>query len=86
MLDELRDYRFYADDMMHPSQLAADYIFGRFMDWALADADRQLLSEAEKVHGMMQHRILNPGTPQAERFENQRDIALKSFQQKIRNL
>jgi len=86
LLDELRDYRFYADDMMHPSQLAADYIFGRFMDWVLADADRQLLSEAEKVYGMMQHRILNPGTPQAERFENKRDIALKSFQQKIRGL
>jgi hypothetical protein len=30
MMDELRDYRFYADDMLHPSQLAIDYIWKAF--------------------------------------------------------
>ena len=79
LMDELRDYRFYADDMMHPTQQAADYIFERFMDFALADSDRSLLAEAEKVHGMMEHRILNPGTPDASRFEAQRTKALESF-------
>ena len=79
LMDELRDYRFYADDMMHPTQQAADYIFERFMDFALADSDRSLLAEAEKVHGMMEHRILNPGTPDAARFEAQRTKALESF-------
>ena len=77
LMDELRDYRFYADDMMHPSALAADYIFERFMDFALADSDRQLLSEAEKVRSMMQHKILNPGTPQAAQFEARRNQALE---------
>ena len=85
MLDELRDYRFYADDMMHPSQMAADYIFGRFMDFILSDSDRPLLEEAEKVHGMMQHRILNPGSRQAERFEAQRQAALETLLSKIKN-
>ena len=84
MLDELRDYRFYADDMMHPTQQAADYIFERFMDYALADSERPLLQEAEKIHGMMQHRILNPGTPQADRFESQRRQALELFLSRIR--
>ena len=79
MMDELRDYRFYADDMMHPSQLAADYVFGRFMEYALADSDRPLLAEAEKVHGMMQHRILNSGTPEAVRFEVRRQAALEKL-------
>lgn len=79
LMDELRDYRFYADDMMHPSAQAADYIFERFMDFALADSDRQLLSEAEKVRSMMQHKILNPGTPQAAQFEARRNQALESF-------
>ena len=79
LLDELRDYRFYADDMMHPSAQAADYIFERFMDYALADSDRPMLAEAEKVRSMMQHKILNPGTPQAAKFEAQRNQALKSF-------
>ena len=84
LMDELRDYRFYADDMMHPSAQAADYIFDRFMDFALADEDRPLLTEAEKVRSMMQHKILNPGTPQAAKFLAQRDQALESLLSKIR--
>jgi hypothetical protein len=84
LLDELRDYRFFADDMMHPSAQAADYIFERFIDFALADSERPLLSEAEKVRGMMQHRILNPNTPQAAQFEAQRTQALESLLSKIR--
>lgn len=84
LLDELRDYRFYADDMMHPSVLAADYIFERFMDYALAESDRSLLTEAQKVQGMMQHRILNPGSPEAASFENRRQSALQSLLSKIR--
>ena len=83
LIDELRDYRFYADDMMHPSARAADYIFERFMDFALADSDRPLIVEAEKVRSMMQHKILNPGTPQAAQFEAQRTRALDSFLEKI---
>ena len=83
LIDELRDYRFYADDMMHPSAQAADYIFERFMDFALADSERPLLAEAEKVRGMMEHRILNPGTPEAARFEAQRVKALDSFLEKL---
>ena len=83
LMDELRDYRFYADDMMHPSAQAADYIFERFMDFALAVGERPLLAEAEKVRGMMEHRILNPGTPEAARFEAQRVKALDSFLEKL---
>lgn len=84
LMDELRDYRFYADDMMHPTQQAADYIFERFMDFALADSDRPLLKEADKVRGMMQHRIMNEGTAEAIRFERQRKEVLESFLSKIR--
>lgn len=84
LMDELRDYRFYADDMMHPSAQAADYIFERFMDFVLADSDRPLLAEAEKVRGMMHHRILNAGTAQAAKFEAQRNQALESLLSKIR--
>ena len=84
LLDELRDYRFYADDMMHPSAQAADYIFERFMDFALADSERPLLKEAEKVRCMMQHRILNQGSPEAIKFERQRKEVLDAFMAKIR--
>ncbi len=84
LMDELRDYRFYADDMMHPSAQAADYVFERFMDFALADSDRPLLCEAEKIRSMMQHRLLNPDTPQSRDFEAHRQALLASFMKKIR--
>ena len=45
MMDELRDYRFYAEDMCHPSQQAVDYIGERFLSWALASEDQQALQE-----------------------------------------
>ena len=84
LMDELRDYRFYADDMMHPSAQAADYIFERFMDFVLADADRPLLAEAEKIRSMIHHRLLNPETKQSKDFEARRQASLASFLAKIR--
>ncbi len=43
MMDELRDYRFYAEDMCHPSQQAVNYIRERFLAWALPAGEHQLL-------------------------------------------
>lgn len=45
MMDELRDYRFYAEDMCHPSQQATDYIRERFLEWALPSEQQQMLKE-----------------------------------------
>lgn len=45
MMDELRDYRFYAEDMCHPSQQAVNYIRERFLSWALPSSEQTLLEE-----------------------------------------
>ena len=45
MMDELRDYRFYAEDMCHPSQQAVDYIRERFLTWALPASEHTRLEE-----------------------------------------
>ena len=45
MMDELRDYRFYSEDMCHPTQQAVDYIRERFLSWALPSSEKQLLEE-----------------------------------------
>lgn len=45
MMDELRDYRFYAEDMCHPTQQAVDYIRERFLSWALPFSEKHLLEE-----------------------------------------
>lgn len=45
MMDELRDYRFYAEDMCHPSQQAVNYIGERFLAWALPESEQEMLKE-----------------------------------------
>ena len=45
VMDELRDYRFYAEDMCHPTQQAADYICERFLAWALPSDEQDTLKE-----------------------------------------
>lgn len=56
MMDELRDYRFYAEDMCHPSQQGVDYIRERFLDWALPSSERQALEENIRRFRHSQHR------------------------------
>ena len=45
VMDELRDYRFYAEDMCHPTQQTADYICERFLGWALPTYEHDTLKE-----------------------------------------
>ena len=56
VLDELRDYRFYAEDMVHPTGQAVEYIWERFKAFAFADKDIPAIDEAEKEYRKSQHR------------------------------
>jgi len=56
MMDELRDYRFYAEDMCHPSQQAVDYIRERFLSWALPADEHQRLEENIREFKRASHR------------------------------
>lgn len=59
MLDELRDYRFYADDMVHPSPLAVEYIWQQFSELYLSEKTRALFPRIEKLRKLTQHRPFN---------------------------
>lgn len=56
MMDELRDYRFYAEDMCHPSQQAVDYIRERFLSWTLPADEHQRLEENIRAFKRASHR------------------------------
>lgn len=55
MMDELRDYRFYAEDMCHPTLQAVNYIRERFLGWALPEKEHQTLEENIKIHKRLSH-------------------------------
>lgn len=59
MMDELRDYRFYSEDMCHPSEQAVNYIRDRFLQWALHEKERPQLEENIRNYRRSCHRPLN---------------------------
>ncbi len=58
MMDELRDYRFYADDMIHPSTQAVEYIWQRFQDTYFDNKTKDVVAKATKEWRQSQHRII----------------------------
>ena len=59
--DDLRDYRFYAEDMVHPSQQAVDYIWEKFVDFAMERSVRALLPKLRRLKAAMEHRVMHGG-------------------------
>ena len=60
VLDELRDYRFYAADMLHPSEVAVEYIWERFSEVCFPAETRSFMAEWEAVAKALSHRPLHP--------------------------
>lgn len=58
MMDELRDYRFYAEDMVHPSVQAVNYIWERFCDFALPMQELDILNKNRKAYLQSQHKTI----------------------------
>ena len=71
VMDELRDYRFYADDMLHISPVAVDYIFERFSKAAITGASRDISKSMLKINKAMSHRPVNPNTTEFKKFLEQ---------------
>lgn len=68
MNDDLRDYRFYADDLVHPSAQAVTYIREKFFAAALDDSTLALLPQVEKIVAAANHRITDAGAATARQF------------------
>ncbi len=81
LLDDLRDYRFYAADMIHPSEVAVDYIWQHFCDTYFSGETETLLQAISKIQTAAQHRPLHPDAPEYERFVRTQLAALERLQQ-----
>ena len=68
MMDELRDYRFYGEDMVHPSQTAINYIWKRFKEAWFSEASLLVLNEVENIQKGLAHRPFNPDSEAHLRF------------------
>jgi len=81
MMDELRDYRFYAEDMLHPTQVAIDYIWERFCKASISESVFPTMESVETIQKGLSHRAFNPNSESHFKFLNQLEskiIKLKS--------
>lgn len=67
-MDELRDYRFYADDMLHPSEFAINYIFEKFKQTFFSQETLEYVTRCDKIVRMLNHRPINPDDKSKEIF------------------
>ncbi|WP_136483113.1 GSCFA domain-containing protein [Cognatitamlana onchidii] len=79
MMDELRDYRFYKDDMVHPSPLAIQYIWEQFKSVWISQSAFGTIKAVENIHKGLQHKTFNPDSLAHQRF-------LEKLQHKIEEL
>lgn len=68
VMDDLRDYRFYREDMVHPSEQAVKYIFEKFGEAFFSDQTKQFISENFKILSALEHRPLDSKCPQYLEF------------------
>ena len=79
MIDDLRDYRFYKSDMIHPSEMAVDYIWNLFGSSWLSEASRELMIEIDEIQRSLAHRPFDPNSDGHKKFE-------MNLEEKIENL
>jgi lysophospholipase L1-like esterase len=68
MMDDLRDYRFYEADLIHPNAIAEIYIFEKFAECAFDDDLRCFITEWQSLRKSMAHRPFHEGTESHRRF------------------
>ena len=80
--DELRDYRFYNSDMLHPTDQTVEYIWQRLVETCFSDPARQYLEEWHPLKKALAHRPLNPESADYQLFLQKTQEQLKVFEAK----
>jgi len=68
LMDDLRDYRFYEQDMLHPSAAAFQYIWERFGEFAFEKYTLEIIRQLEQIHKAMEHKPFRPDDEEYLRF------------------
>ena len=82
ILDELRDYRFYADDMVHPSSLAVNYLWERFSETFFRPETQALIKECATIRKAIAHKPFHPESEEYKRFLGQIVLKIERLNEK----
>lgn len=68
MMDDLRDYRFYSEDLIHPNATAVDYIWSRFLETHISSSSLPVIKEIDSIQKSLHHRPFNIHSPSHQDF------------------
>ncbi|MBS3738916.1 GSCFA domain-containing protein [Mesohalobacter halotolerans] len=83
LLDDLRDYRFFKNDKVHPSDLALDYIWSKVIDTFFDDITKSTLIEVEKISKRLNHRFFDSESEAAQKFKQKTQKLIQELETKI---
>ena len=83
LMDELRDYRFYADDMLHPSQAAIDYIWIQFFENYISASEFATMNQVCEIQRALKHKPFNPNSESHKKFLEKLDEKLARIQKQF---
>lgn len=86
VMDELRDYRFYSDDMIHLSRAAEEYIFERMVETYCDSATRENITKVEKFLKMANHRIQDECSPATQELKKKLATQAAELERQIAGL
>lgn len=82
VIDDLRDYRFYAEDMVHPNYAATNYVWEKFNAACIDEPSQQLMKEISLVTAAFNHKPFNPASGQHRKFLDQSLGRIKAITEK----
>ena len=82
LMDELRDYRFYASDMLHPSQQAVDYIWERLVDALFSAEAKAFIEEWRPIRQALAHKPFNPESLDYKEFMDKTMLKVTALRKK----
>lgn len=68
VIDDLRDYRFYAEDMVHPNYAATNYVWEKFISTCIDETSQALMKEINVINAARSHKPFNPASGQHKKF------------------
>ncbi|MDP1069134.1 GSCFA domain-containing protein, partial [Klebsiella pneumoniae] len=68
VIDDLRDYRFYAEDLVHPNYQATQYVWEKFTEACIDPAAHPMMKEIASIQLAVKHRPFNPETAMHKKF------------------
>ena len=83
MMDELRDYRFYSEDMLHPNQVAIDYIWEKFVESSVSNDALSIMTEVEAIQRDLAHRPFTTASESYQKFQYQLESKITKIKTKF---